>query len=668
MSNHRCFLAFLLVGLVGGASLGQANDQAEIAFILMFGNDIRQAESTETKDDDAALANRFLAAAESGRNARDLTLRLYEKTYAFGILGPAGYESARKALDQLEAALPDRKSEWIEKRLALLETWYDNGGEEGIDPEEVIDLYMRLADQAIKSLDADLAESYLRRGDDFARKAKSPRRDEVRDGLKDLARLRGVLERIEQVEAKLASDPAAADELAMLYLVELDAPRLALEYAPQVQDAALKQNIVNAATPFADLGVDDTLKTALFYAELGKEEDAPNRVAMLVRSMVYFTEFLGRDPSGKQDILSAMAALDQIGDELVKDGIGRKLARKMASKIRGGGLFDRPEAVQQAIDKGVAWLYTQMDDEKYWELEAEGNHKWGGHTALVVYALLMADEDPRTNRDLYRATNWMMNANMTGTYSICFRIHAWEVLPQRERFRNQMAKDVGRLRQGMSREGFWDYRVSNPPRREKLDVSTTLAGALGIWIGEESGGLAVPGGQWDRVAKGLIEHQNADGGWTYNPAAGGASFGSMSSAGVAMLYAARPHVSDNLREQIDEAIVKGEAWLDANFSPSQNVNRGNWKNYYLAAVQHAGIFANRKEYKNMDWYETAADHLVKSQGADGSWSNLPETAFAIAFLCRGGVQFDFSSFEQESGDIPDAPEDAAVEPGDAGGE
>ncbi|MEM1356117.1 MAG: hypothetical protein AAGC44_09975 [Planctomycetota bacterium] len=659
MKYLRLALFTMVLGLFSGSARGQANDQAEIAFILMFGNDVRQVEATETPDDDAALANRFFEAAESGRNARDLTLRLYEKTYAFGILGPAGYEAANQALDRLMEAIPDQMRQWHEQRLALLEAWYEQGGDDAIDPEEVIDLYMRLADEAARALDADLIESYLRRGDDFARRSKSPRRDQIRKALQDLTRLRKVLENIEAAKARLATDPAAAQELAMLYLVHLDAPDAAADYAPQVQDAELKQHILNAATPFMELGVEATLSTALFYAGLAEDEDAPNRVGMLVRAMVWFTEFLSRDPSSQQAIRDSLAALQQIGDELSGEGIGRKLARKMASKIRGGGVFDRSDAVSQAIDKGVAWLYSRMDEERYWEQQPENHHNWGGYTALVVYALLMADEDPRTNRDLYRATNWMMNTTMIGIYPICFRIHAWEMLPQRERFRNQMTRDVGRLRQGMSREGFWGYRVSSPSRPGRLDVSTTLAGALGIWIGEESGGLPVPGGQWDRVARGMIEHQNADGGWTYDPAAGGASFGSMSAAGLAMLYAARPHVSDNLLPQVDESIQKGMAWMDANFSPNTNVNRGNWRNYYLAAVQHVGIFSNRKEFKNMDWYKSAEAHLLNAQAADGSWNNVQETAFAIAFLCRGGIQFDYSSFNEEA-DVGEAKIDDTV--------
>lgn len=638
----------------------QAADQAEIGFILMFGNDVRAAEATEPPQDDAALAHRFLAAAESGRNARDLTVRLYEKAYAFGIKASNGYEPANKALDKLMELEPDRKPLWNEHRLTLLEVWYDDGGADAIDPEEIIDLYMRLADQAIKTLDADLAESYYRRGDDFARKVRSPRRDEIRDSLAGLARLRGVLERIETAKARLADDPTAADEIAMLYLVELDAPTLAGEIAPQMQDAALKQQVSDAALPFTDAGVNTALDTARFYLGLGQDKKAPNRVAMLVRSMVWYTEFLSREPTEREAIREAVGTLEAIGDELSLEGIGRKLARKMASRIRGGGLFDRPDDVALAIDKGVAWLYEQRDPEKHWEETDERHRNWGGFTSLVVYALLMADEDPRTNRDLYRATNWMMNVQLTGTYAICFRIHAWEVLPQRERFRNVMVRDVGRLRQGMSRDGFWGYRPSDSVNsKERLDISTTLAGGLGVWIGEESGGLPIPGGQWDKVAQGMIEQQNADGGWSYNPVGGGASFGSMSAAGIALLYAARPHVSPRILPDLDNAIEKGLEWMDANFSPSQNVNRGNWKNYYLAAVQHAGIFSNRKEFKAMDWYETAAAHLVRTQAPDGSWgNNVSETAFAIAFLCRGGIQFDYGSFEDEPGGEGEQPQPA----------
>ena len=181
---------------------------------------------------------------------------------------------------------------------------------------------------------------------------------------------------------------------------------------------------------------------------------------------------------------------------------------------------------------------------------------------------------------------------------------------------------------------------------ERLDTSTTLAGGLGLWIGEEVGGITPKTVYWERLARGLIENQLDDKGWSYNPAVMKTSQGAMTAGALALLYASRPHLGEATKAKADEAIAEGLEWMDANFSATTNVNRGaGFRCYYFAAVQHAGLFAGRRAFREMDWYDSIAEHLVKSQAPNGSWGSVHETAFAVAFLCRGGIEYELSENE-----------------------
>lgn len=620
-----------------------AKDAAEIAYDELFAKEEREVRRTRLTDDDAVFAQKLYQEAASGKHAEDLTMYLYEKAYETGLRDIAGYPTSNQALDALLEKDATKRLDIGELRLSLLEKWHEaaDDGRGKPDPEDYIDLCMALSQEALEAGDSDRALAFLNRGNRFASRHDSARKHDVRDAMSDLVQTRKTMEEIAALKEQLGKEPTAADQLAMLYLASLDDPGKASLYAHQMADLVLSSKVLLAATEFKLATPEAANQAGMFYFSLATQEKTGDTIAMLIRARVWLTEFLSRDlgPDQADAIKSAKESLGQIDMELLKRGIGKKLQRKMSSLVRGEGQFDRPAEIQAAIDKAVDWLYTQHNDKTHWEKDAENHRNWGGYTALVVYALLMADEEPKLNGDLSRATHFMMNADMKGTYPLCFRIHAWEVLPRRERYRQTLVSDVTRLRQAGTRHGFWGYTLTGNDVQpdSRLDLSTTLAGGLGLWIGEAVGGITPKTVYWERTARALIDHQLDDNGWCYNPATGTTSQGSMTAAALTLLYASYPHLGEATKAKADESIAKGMQWMDANFSPTTNVNRGNFKNYYFAAVQHAGLFAGRRDFRDMDWYQSIADHLVKTQSPDGSMGDVAETAFAVAFLCRGGI-------------------------------
>ncbi|MEM9345627.1 MAG: hypothetical protein AAGB26_03305 [Planctomycetota bacterium] len=657
-----------------------AEKAAKDAYREEFGVAERDVRRTRVTNDDAEFAQRLVQEANSAEHDETLTLYLYDRAYFYGLRDARGYQAASDALDKMLEKDETRKFEIGEMRLVLWEKWHEAEPDSRVLKDDgFIDLCISLASEAEAAGDTDLALKFLNRGNRFGSKNKSARLDDVRDSIKDLIRKRKLEEEIAGLEEALAAgkEPRAADQLAMLYLTELDKPDKAKEYAEKMNDKALAGKVTLSAKVFNEATTAEANENGMFYYSVFSDNKGDD-VAMLIRSRVWLTEYLSREPGEDQAALvkTADETLGEIDSALLKLGIGKKLRRKMSSLVRGEGQFDRPPHIQAAIDKGVEWLYSVRNDQRHWEQDQPNHRNYGGYTALVVYALLMADEEPKLNGDLSRSVYFMMNADMTGTYGRCFRIHAWEVMPHRERYRQTLMQDVAWLRQAGTRHGFWGYTKSGNDVRpgERADLSTTLAGGLGLWIGEAVGGISAKKVYWERTARALIDVQLEDGGWSYNPYTNMTSTGSMTAAGLTLLYASYPHLGEVAQKQADETIARGMEWMDKNFSETTNVNKGGRHQYYYAAVQHVGLFSGRKEFRAKDWYDSIAEHLVKTQTQAGSWgTGASDTAFAIAFLCRGGIVYEqtdggVTGTEQDSASVADASTEAEAPGEDAAAE
>lgn len=98
----------------------------------------------------------------------------------------------------------------------------------------------------------------------------------------------------------------------------------------------------------------------------------------------------------------------------------------------------------------------------------------------------------------------------------------------------------------------------------------------------------------------------------------------------------------------DKVVLDGLAWLDKNWSVTQNVGpcetaRGSengWLYYYLYALERTGMLYDTSLIGNHDWYLDGARVLLQAQKTDGSWDashfKKPtwDTCFAVLFLKR----------------------------------
>lgn len=246
---------------------------------------------------------------------------------------------------------------------------------------------------------------------------------------------------------------------------------------------------------------------------------------------------------------------------------------------------------------------------------------------------------------------------------------------------------------------FWDYSkppaTDEPPKSERYDNSINQYAILGLssasrcgikidlqlirTIGEEMVKLQAEKGPEIKPVEGLERSKRGrDGkyekpdrvtrarkkvearGWKYTGRSGWTdesdqSYGSMTCAGITTLLVTA-NIAENMtrkeikevfnnennyrqwKENIDEGLEGAFAWMEHRFSVTRNPNKGTyWYYYYLYGLERVGMLAERHHFGVHHWYEEGASVLLTLQRDNGSWGNVPDTAFALLFLKRGTV-------------------------------
>ncbi|MFC1588266.1 hypothetical protein ACFL54_08145, partial [Planctomycetota bacterium] len=125
----------------------------------------------------------------------------------------------------------------------------------------------------------------------------------------------------------------------------------------------------------------------------------------------------------------------------------------------------------------------------------------------------------------------------------------------------------------------------------------------------------------------------------------GATFvsGSMTCTGIASVAIAMKYLDVTGKLTAEEraggrrAILRGLAWMKLNYGVWPGAVAGEWYEYYMYALERAGIIAGFQFIGSRDWYRDGTLALCAQQRANGSWGydsfgdSVP-TAFALLFL------------------------------------
>ena len=251
-----------------------------------------------------------------------------------------------------------------------------------------------------------------------------------------------------------------------------------------------------------------------------------------------------------------------------------------------------------------------------------------------------------------------------------------------ERYRAEMKKILAYILKGQLPSGAWYY----PNQNGHGDTSITQYAALGMWSAERAG-LDVPRSAWDKMAVWHLKTQLKNGAFSYHP--GEPQFSvpgtAMTLGGAANLLLARRYLfGDGVKKEpkpssdapkkrfgvleaveLDEATDKNNSGPnDANFRPKSTstfIDRsvvaardwsavnfrlpppGEFKMYYLYALERMAALGKMEALGPHDWYRQGAQFLVTTQSKNGTWTianrgGTVGAAFGILFLTRSTVQ------------------------------
>jgi hypothetical protein len=334
----------------------------------------------------------------------------------------------------------------------------------------------------------------------------------------------------------------------------------------------------------------------------------------------------------------------------------------------------KPEEVQNAMRKGVAYLKTEWQDHGKW---SDYGGQDGGITCLCTMALLNAGE-PLDDQHAYlkNAMDRVRNLRPTTTYVVALQTMVLCRAGQLERDQDIIARNVEWLQNGQITAGFadrrggWSYGESaiGPKGTPQGDGSNSQFALLALYEAARAAEkqhlpIKINREMWEHARNYWIYNQVDNGGWGYYK--GMEPTGSMTCAGISSLVIC----SDMLHEpdakvngdSIDgcarassedrDRINKGIDWLRRYFTvqanpPSAGGNVRLWHYYYLYGLERAGRLSARRKIGEHDWYREGAYHLVHTINADilnSSWrgSGFAETdpdittSLALLFLSKG---------------------------------
>lgn len=319
-----------------------------------------------------------------------------------------------------------------------------------------------------------------------------------------------------------------------------------------------------------------------------------------------------------------------------------------AGAARPASAETTPEAVDRAIARAVKWLIGCLDQEgKYIHEEVENEERFGGRTAIILYALMTAGVD-RNRPEVARALRWLQNAKLCDTYAVALRANVYAAIKS-PRTLELLQRDVDWLIRAANDQGGYTYTSSGGEATDKYDNSNSQMAILGVWAGARRG-VKVPSSYWKKVQRYWLDQQRPDGGWNYSSAQphqrNQPSYGSMTAAGLATLYvcmdALRGGSADRNAGSDPEAISKGLNWITENFSAVENPRKSvQWYYYWMYSLERVGLASGYKCFGDRDWYAEGVRELLSRQKGEGSWGGyypsfpVADTAFALLFLARG---------------------------------
>ena len=300
-------------------------------FQELFGAEASQVALSFSKKDDAEFAAKLLKSAESLKDSPDLQALVYKKAYEFGVSAPEGLETARRAMTLLGELKPDRKAEAEENITRIHQVAYRlarTPEEKKHAGEALVERLIQVGDGLTDAGQFAEAGTAYRQAQGLAGYLRSDQAAVLRGRLKRLAARQALAQKVADLKARLESDPgdkAAAREVAILLVAEMDNPAAAARYAEAAGDTVLQNYLLVAAMKPENLPEKACLDLSEWYKDLAAAASDDGKAIVLKRARTYLERYLAVHEGQDAPRLKAQMLLAQ-----VKEMLGRLEAEPAA--------------------------------------------------------------------------------------------------------------------------------------------------------------------------------------------------------------------------------------------------------------------------------------------------------------------------------------------------
>ena len=290
-------------------------------------------------------------------------------------------------------------------------------------------------------------------------------------------------------------------------------------------------------------------------------------------------------------------------------------------------------AAERSIECGLNWLVAQQQEDGSF-----GAGPFRGNVAvcaLAGMAMMSAGSEPGRGPHggpLNRCVDHLLaRAQPSGFiagpdasrgpmyghgFATMFLAECYGMSPRPE-LRETLSKAVKIIIQSQNKEGGWRYQ----PLRADADISVTVCQIMALRAARNAG-LFVPSDTIDRSIDYVKRSQNADGGFMYMLQGGESAF-PRSAAAVAALYSAGIYEGPEIDKGLDYLI---------RFLPGQDDAQR--ENYYFYGQYYAALTmwqAGGQRWQQ--WFPAVRDDLIGCQHTDGSWVSSLDNQYATAMAC-----------------------------------
>lgn len=291
----RSALAACLFGLAALSGAVGSDNSADDAFKKYCNSLLRGTRSN---------ADRTAKFHEAAQKTQDTKLRiaLLDKTVEYGkISAPAwALQQAKTALDELDKIAPDRKEEWVVKRIDLYRRGFRRLSSKSKNKRVIGELLVDLLLKHAQSLER--RREWLKAAAAYD-EAKFPAHTlglPVKDTLsrlhiraKHLAKVQYTANRIQRDLAKSPKDTALRMQLLRTLVVDLNSPRAAVEHVTEDVDERWRTYVPLAVKSPAELAPQACRELGDWYRHLAGEAGSTfSKRTMLARAKAYYGRFL----------------------------------------------------------------------------------------------------------------------------------------------------------------------------------------------------------------------------------------------------------------------------------------------------------------------------------------------------------------------------------------